>query len=215
VTAPAASTPFAPTVSASIAERLLRCVVGLVVCGVGIALMVVGDVGLAPWDVLHRGISTRTDAGIGTVIIAVGFVLLVVWIPLRVRPGVGTILNAVLLGATVNVLLPVLPEPGAIAVRTTLMVLGVVAFGLGTGLYIGAGLGPGPRDGLMTGIAARGHSLRLVRTAIELSVLVVGWALGGSVGLGTAVFALTIGPLVQFFLTHLGVQAAPAANRPR
>jgi len=196
-------------VPASMTARLLRCVLGLVICGVGIACIVAGDIGLAPWDVLHEGISERTGLAIGAVMVLVGFTVLVAWIPLRVRPGIGTILNAILIGITVDLMLPHLPAPDHVALRLALMAIGVVAFAVGTGLYIGAGLGPGPRDGLMTGIAERGHSIRLVRTAIELSVLAAGWTLGGSVGLGTAVFALTIGPMVQFFLARFGMRAAP------
>ena len=124
------------------------------------------------------------------------------------RPGIGTILNAVLIGWTVNVALPLLPEPDDTAWQLVEMVAGVVAFGIGTAMYIGAGLGPGPRDGLMTGIAARGYSLRLVRTAIEIAVLVSGWALGGSIGIGTAVFALAIGPLVHYFLGVFGMRTS-------
>jgi uncharacterized membrane protein YczE len=186
--------------------RISQCVVGLVICGLGIALIIAADIGLAPWDVLHKGISRRTGIAVGTVIIIVGFALLALWIPLRVRPGIGTILNALLIGWTVNVFLPVLPEPTETGWQLVEMVAGVVAFAIGTAMYIGAGLGPGPRDGLMTGIAARGHSLRLVRTAIEIIVLASGWALGGPMGLGTAVFALAIGPLVQFFLGVFGMR---------
>jgi len=198
------------TAPASFSARLGRCVVGLLVCGLGIALIVAGDIGLAPWDVMHDGISERTGMPIGTAIIVVGFALLIVWIPLRVRPGIGTIVNAIEIGLAVDLLLPLVPEPDHWAPRLVLMAAGVVTFGAGTGLYIGAGLGPGPRDGLMTGLAARtGYSLRLVRTVIEIAVLGCGWALGGTPGIGTAVFALTIGPIVQFFLHRMGMWSAP------
>lgn len=194
---------------ATFGARLARCVVGLFVCGLGIALIVSGDIGLAPWDVLHDGLSERTGMPIGTAIVVVGFALLLVWIPLRVRPGLGTILNAVEIGIAVNLVLPHLPEPDAVVPRVALLAVGVVAFGAGSGLYIGAGLGAGPRDGLMTGLAARtGSSLRLVRTALEIGVLGAGWALGGEPGVGTAVFALTIGPTVQFFLHRMGMWSA-------
>jgi uncharacterized membrane protein YczE len=189
--------------------RLWRCLVGLLVCGCGIALIVAGDIGLAPWDVLHDGLSERTGMPIGTSIIVVGFALLLVWIPLRVRPGLGTILNAIEIGLVVDVVLPHLPEPDDVPFQLALMLLGVVAFGAGTGLYIGAGLGPGPRDGLMTGLSAQtGHSIRLVRTVLELGVFAGGWALGGEPGIGTAVFALTIGPIVQWFLHRMGMWSA-------
>jgi uncharacterized membrane protein YczE len=198
--------PFARPIPSSMTRRVVQCFVGLVVGGTGIALIVAADIGLAPWDVLHKGISRHTGLGVGTVIIIVGFALLLLWIPLRVRPGVGTILNALLIGGTVNIVLPHLPEPDVVALQFAEMAAGVMAFGIGTALYIGAGLGPGPRDGLMTGIAARGYSLRLVRTGIELAVLATGWALGGEVGLGTAVFALAIGPIVHHFLGVFGMR---------
>jgi uncharacterized membrane protein YczE len=197
---------LARSIPSSLTWRVGQCVVGLVVCGTGVALIVAADIGLAPWDVLHKGISRHTGVGVGTVIIIVGFALLLLWIPLRVRPGLGTILNAVLIGGTVNVVLPHLPEPDNLGLQLVEMAVGVVAFGIGTAMYIGAGLGPGPRDGLMTGIAARGYSLRLVRTGIEVTVLATGWALGGSIGLGTAVFALSIGPIVHHFLGVFGMR---------
>jgi uncharacterized membrane protein YczE len=187
-------------------RRVGQCVAGLIICGTGVALIVDADIGLAPWDVLHKGISRQTGVSVGTVMIIVGFALLALWIPLRVRPGLGTVLNAVLIGSTVNVVLPHLPAPDSIGLQVAEMATGVLAFGIGSALYIGAGLGPGPRDGLMTGIAARGYSLRLVRTGIEITVLATGWALGGSVGLGTAVFAVSIGPIVHHFLGIFGMR---------
>ena len=203
-----ASPPLARSIPSPLTLRICQCVVGLIICGLGIAVIIAADIGLAPWDVLHKGISRRTGIAVGTVIVIVGFALLALWIPLRVRPGIGTILNAVLIGLTVNVALPRLPEPTETVWQLVEMAVGVVAFGIGTAMYIGAGLGPGPRDGLMTGIAARGHSLRLVRTAIEIAVLVTGWALGGSIGVGTAVFALAIGPLVHYFLGVFGMRTS-------
>jgi uncharacterized membrane protein YczE len=196
----------ARTIPSSMARRAGQCVAGLVICGTGVALIVDADIGLAPWDVLHKGISRQTGIGVGTVMIIVGFALLALWIPLRVRPGLGTILNALLIGGTVNVVLPHFPAPDRIGLQVAEMTTGVIAFGIGSALYIGAGLGPGPRDGLMTGIAARGYSLRLVRTGIEITVLATGWALGGSVGLGTAVFALSIGPIIHHFLGIFGMR---------
>ncbi len=178
--------------------------------GVGIACMVRSELGLAPWDVLHQGLSERTGVPLGTVTILVGVAVLALWVPLRQRPGVGTIANAVVIGAVIDVTLAVIPQVGWTALRWALMPAGVVALSLGSGLYIGAGLGPGPRDGLMTGLAARGPSVRLVRTGIEAGALAAGWLLGGSVGLGTLAIALSIGPLVQFFLERLRLPA-PAA----
>ncbi len=188
----------------------MRCVAGLVLCGLGVALILHGDIGLAPWDVLHQGISERSDIPVGTVIVLVGFALLALWIPLRVRPGVGTLLNAVIIGVVVDLADPRLPTIDHLAVQVLAMLGGVLAFGVGSGLYIGAGLGPGPRDGLMTGLARRGLSIRVARTGIEIVVLVIGFALGGSVGLGTVTFAVGIGPLVQVCLPRLTMAAAPA-----
>ena len=186
----------------------MQCVVGLIVCGVGIALIIAGDIGLAPWDVLHKGISRHTGIAVGTVIIIVGFAVLVLWVPLGVRPGIGTILNAVLIGWTVNIALPHLPEPTDIAWQFVEMLGGVVAFGIGTAMYIGAGLGPGPRDGLMTGIAGRGYSLR--RRPHRHRDRRARHRLGARrlVGVGTAVFALAIGPLVHFFGGIFGMRTS-------
>ena len=180
----------------------------------GIGLMVRADLGLGPWDVLHQGVSERTGATIGTVTILTGVVVLLLWIPLRERPGLGTVLNVLLIGLVVDVTLAVLDTPDAMWQRIGLLLLGVYVFGPGSGWYIGAGLGPGPRDGLMTGIAKRGHSVRVVRTGIELAVLVIGAALGGSVGVGTVLFALTVGPNVHWHLDRMTLApATPAAGR--
>jgi uncharacterized membrane protein YczE len=195
-------------------ERLARCIGGLALFGTGIALIIAGDLGLAPWDVFHQGLSERTGLGIGTVIILVGVLLLLLWIPLRERPGIGTVLNALEIGLVVDLVLPHLPEPEAVAARLALMLGGVGVIAIGSGLYIGSGLGPGPRDGLMTGLARRGLSIRVARTAIEVTVLALGIALGGSAGLGTAVFALGIGPMVQVTLPRL-TMPAPASRPPR
>lgn len=178
--------------------------VGLVCFGVGLALMVAARLGLGPWEVLNQGLSRRTGIPIGTAGILVGLLVLLAWLPFRLRLGLGTICNVVLIGVTIDLTLTVLPSPAAAAGRAAYLVAGVVLVGLGSGLYIGAGLGAGPRDGLMTAIAAHtGRSIRLVRTALELSALGAGWLLGGDAGIGTVLFALAIGPLVQLFLGHL------------
>jgi uncharacterized membrane protein YczE len=190
-------------------ERLVRCVAGLVLYGAGITAIIHADLGVDPWDVLHQGISDRIDLPVGTVILLVGAVVLVLWWPLRIRPGIGTILNAALVGVFVDLSDLVAPELAGLAARVTSLVVGIVAIGVGSGLYIGAGLGPGPRDGLMTGVAARGVSLRATRTVLEVAVLVLGWLLGGSVGIGTAAFAVAIGPIVHVALPRLAMGGGP------
>jgi uncharacterized membrane protein YczE len=192
-------------------HRLPRLLVGLVLCGVGIALMVAGDLGLGPWDVLHQGLSTRTGIPIGTVVILVGVVVLAAWLPLRERPGLGTVLNVVVVGVVIDLTLLWLTTPSSVALRAAMMVSGPVLFGLGSGFYIGAGLGPGPRDGIMTGLARRGWPVGAVRAGLELSVLVLGWLLGGTVGLGTIWFAVAIGPVVHVVLPRLAVTDAPGS----
>jgi uncharacterized membrane protein YczE len=193
-------------------ERVLRCLAGLVLCGVGIATIIAADLGVAPWDVLHQGISDRIGLPIGTVILLLGVVVLALWWPLGIRrPGVGTILNAALIGVFVDLTDLGLPDARGVAAQTAFLLVGIAAIGVGSGLYIGAGLGPGPRDGLMTGIAARGFSLRATRTVLEVAVLVAGWLLGGSVGIGTAAFAVAIGPIVHVALPRLTVGSEPVA----
>lgn len=201
---------------AELRRRLPRLVGALIVMGVGISLMVHADVGLGPWDVLHQGISDRTGIPIGTVGIAVGFVVMLGWIPLRERPGLGTLLNIVVIGVTIDLLLPRLPEVDHLVVRALLSGVGILLWGLATGVYIGVRMGPGPRDGLMTAIAARGPAVWKVRTAIEVSALAVGFALGGTVGPATLVFAFGMGPVVQWSLQRwtLPPLATPVGPSP-
>jgi uncharacterized membrane protein YczE len=189
-------------------ERIGRCVLGLALFGLGVALLIHADLGAAPWDVFHTGVHELTGIPVGTIIILTGVLLLLAWIPLREQPGLGTVLNAVQIGLVVDLVLPRLPDTGVLTVRVLAMLAGVVTVAIGSGFYIGAGLGPGPRDGVMTGLARRGMSLRTARTGIEVTVLVSGLLLGGSIGIGTAVFALGIGPLVQMILPRLTVPAA-------
>jgi uncharacterized membrane protein YczE len=178
--------------------RLPKLVAGLVLFGLGIAVMVQADMGLSPWEVFHQGISRLTGIPLGTVSILVGIPILAAWWPLGERPGVGTVLNILLIGTATNVGMTLIPAPDALPVRVAMMLGGVVTIAVGSGLYLASDLGPGPRDGLMTGLHLRfGLSIRRARTAIELSVLMLGWLMGGTVGLGTVVFALGIGPLVQ------------------
>ncbi|MGB3353811.1 MAG: hypothetical protein WBB00_13685 [Mycobacterium sp.] len=178
--------------------RGVALLIGLCGYGVSMAMMVRAGLGLDPWDVFHQGLALRTGMTIGLASAVVGIAVLVAWIPLRNRPGIGTIANVVVIAITVDVALWLMATPTSLPVRVAMMVAAVVLNAVSTVLYIGAGLGPGPRDGLMTGLVVRtGRSVRLVRTAIEVTVLTVGWLLGGTVGVGTVVYAFGIGPLVQ------------------
>jgi len=200
---------FAIPPRAEVFRRLPRLLVGLVLCGVAFACIVQAKLGLDPWDVLHQGISHHTGVPIGQVTVLVGFVVLFAWIPLRERIGLGTILNALVIGTVMGLVIHALPAVHTLGMRWALLVAGLVIAGPGIGLYIGARLGPGPRDGIMTGLAQRGPSIRLVRTGIELVALAAGWALGGQVGIGTVLFALTVGPNVHFWLERLDLGFPP------
>ena len=175
--------------------------IGLAGYGFSMALMIKAGLGLDPWDVFHQGLAGRTGLSFGTITAIVGVGVLLAWIPLRNRPGIGTVANVIVIAVVVDASLAVLPAPSALPIRIAMMIGSVVLNAMSTVLYIGAGLGPGPRDGLMTGLVARtGLSVRLVRTSIEATVLAIGWLLGGTVGVGTVVYALGIGPLVQLFV---------------
>ncbi|WP_155386971.1 membrane protein YczE [Catellatospora paridis] len=195
-------------------RRLFQLLAGLVGYGVSISLMLHAHLGNQPWDVLHQGIALRAGLSVGTVLIIVGAAVLLCWIPLRQRPGIGTIANIVVIGLVVDVANQVLPEPSHVLMRWAFMIGGIVLCGFASGLYIGANLGPGPRDGLMTGLAARTWSLRGWRTVLEIAVVAVGFLLGGKAGLGTVLYALAIGPLAQFFLPMLTVRSRQAATAP-
>jgi len=181
-----------------------------------IALMIAGDVGAAPWDVFHTGVQRHVPLSLGVVMIVASVAVLGAWIPLRQMPGLGTVLNAILVGVFADVGLAILPTPDAMVARVGFMLGGVVLCAFATGLYVGAQFGPGPRDGLMTGLARRtGWSIRVVRTGIEVGVLLVGVALGGAIGVGTVVFAFGVGPITQFFLPRMTVPLhAPATPDP-
>ncbi|MEP7332320.1 MAG: hypothetical protein ABI692_09555 [Terracoccus sp.] len=187
-------------------RRLTQLMIGLMLYGLSMAMMIRGALGLDPWDVFHAGLASRVPLTFGQVTIIVGALVLLLWWPLRQWPGFGTIANVVVIGVAADVGLGLLSTPEAIWARGLLLAFGIVLNGLAGGLYIGSQLGPGPRDGLMTGFARRtGLSIRVVRTTIEVVVLVAGWVLGGPVGVGTVLYAVTIGPLVQFFLPRLTV----------
>jgi uncharacterized membrane protein YczE len=176
---------------------------GLVLYGLSIAAMLSAGLGVDSWDVFHQGISQRTGVSFGWVVNGVSVLVLLAWIPLRQRPGPGTVANALVVGLVADAALTVLPRPEPLPWQLLMLVAGIIANGIATGLYIGAGLGPGPRDGLMTGLAARtGRSIRLVRTLIELTVLAAGWLLGGPVGLGTLLYAVSIGPIAQLSIAR-------------
>ncbi len=182
-------------------ERLVRLIVGLFLYGFTVAMMVESTLGLDPWDVFHEGLAKQVPLSFGQVVIVVGALVLLLWIPLRQKPGIGTILNVLLIGLAADLGIAVIDQPDSIWLRGLLLVGGVVGNGFAGALYIGAQLGPGPRDGLWLGLVRRtGRSVRFWRTVIEVTVLVVGFLLGGTVGLGTVLYAVTIGPIVQIFL---------------
>lgn len=195
-----------------LARRLVNLYLGLVLFGASLALMIESRLGLGPWDVFHQGLALRLGLSFGWVVIGVSVLVLLAWIPLRQRPGIGTVSNVILVGLAADASLTLLPSPQPLPARAALLVVGIVLNAVATGLYVGAGLGPGPRDGLMTGLAGRGMSIRSARTAIEICVLAGGWLLGGAVGVGTILYALCIGPLVHCLLPRLTV-AVPQPTR--
>jgi uncharacterized membrane protein YczE len=182
------------------ARRLAQLYLGLPLYGLSAALLVESTLGLDPWDVFHQGVARQTGLAIGTITVIVSAFVLLLWIPLRQAPGLGTLSNAILVGLAMNVVIGSIPRPETLPPRVAFLVAGIFLNGVATGFYIGAGLGPGPRDGLMTGLARGGRSIRVVRTMIELVVLTVGWLLGGTVGIGTVAYALSIGPLAHVFI---------------
>jgi len=196
-------------------RRLVQLMVGLTLYGVSMAMLIRSTLGLDPWDVLHAGIAKHVPLTFGQVTIVVGALVLLLWLPLRQWPGLGTIANVVVIGLAADAGLALIAPAEDLWARSLMLGTGIVLNGIAGGLYIGSQLGPGPRDGLMTGFARRtGLSIRLVRTTIEVVVLGVGWLLGGPVGPGTVLYAVTIGPLVQFFLPRLTVDLGPAATPP-
>ena len=202
--------------SASVARRIPKLLVGLVIFGLGIAVQAQAGLGLGPWEALHQGISRQTGVPLGTVSILLGIPILLAWWPLGERPGIGTVLNIVLIGLATNVGLAVLPTPGSdqLWLQLVMMTTGIVMVGVASGLYLAADLGAGPRDGLMTGLHHRfGWSITRGRTLIELTVLAIGFLLGGTVGLGTVAFALGIGPIVQWSLRVFDPSGAVARRR--
>jgi uncharacterized membrane protein YczE len=191
-------------------RRLVQLFFGLVLYGASMALQIEATLGLDPWDVFHQGLAEKTGLSFGTIVIIVGAAVLLLWIPLRQKPGIGTVSNIVIIGLAVDATVFLLPTPDALAVRIAFLVLGILLNGVAGGLYIGARLGPGPRDGLMTGWVARraGRSIRITRTVIELTVLAAGILLGGTIGVGTVAYALLIGPLNHLFIPLFAVRSS-------
>ena len=199
--------PLAQLRAGRMPERVLRLLVGLWLYGVAIALMIESTLGASPWDVFHLGVARQLPVSFGVVMILAAAVVLLAWIPLRQMPGLGTVANALLLGPFADIALALIGTPESLPMRAAFLAGGVVLCAFATALYVGAQLGPGPRDGLMTGFARRtGWSIRRVRTVIEITVLAIGVLLGGTAGLGTVVFALGVGPVTQFFLRLLVVR---------
>jgi uncharacterized membrane protein YczE len=194
-----------------VTRRLVSLYAGLALFGAGVALLVRANLGLDPWDVLHQGLARQLGVSLGAVVIGVSGLVMLAWIPLRERPGLGTLSNVVLVGLVIDLVSARLHQPDPWLGRAAFLAAGIMAIAVATALYIGAGFGPGPRDGLMTGLARRGHSIRAVRTGIEVAVLVVGWLLGGTVGIGTLAYAVSIGPLVQLCM---GFRRPSAPARP-
>ncbi|CAN5479363.1 membrane protein [soil metagenome] len=202
--------PIAQLRAGRLPRRVTQLMVGLVLYGASLAMMVRGDLGLAPWDVLHSGLIRHLPLTLGQAVVVMSFVVLVLWIPLKEMPGIGTIANALVVGFAADATLALLERPDARWAEIALMVGGVALCGFATALYIGAQLGRGPRDGLMTGLHRRtGLSIRLVRTGLEIAVVLIGLVLGGALGLGTILFALTIGPIAQALMPHFLVELPP------
>lgn len=193
--------PVAQLRAGRLPRRLGQLAVGLVLYGVTLAMLIRATLGNAPWDVLHQGMARYLPLSIGTAVIVMSLLVLLLWIPLREKPGLGTLANSFVVGLVADRALAVLAAPDALGLRVVLLVGGVVLNGLATALYIGSQFGPGPRDGLMTGLHRRtGLPVGVVRTGIEVTVVALGWLLGGVVGLGTLLYTLAIGPLVQLML---------------
>ncbi|MFE6285474.1 YitT family protein [Streptomyces sp. NPDC057877] len=218
VTRQATSPPGGHLLSASptqghVPRRLIQLYLGLALYGASSALLVRAGLGLEPWNVLHQGLAERTGLTIGVVSIIVGAAVLLLWIPLRQRPGLGTVSNVFVVGIAMDGTLALVPDAHALTVRVPLMLAGIVLNGVATGLYIAARFGPGPRDGLMTGLHRRtGRSIRLMRTAVEVAVVITGFLLGGTIGVGTLLYAVSIGPLAQLFLRVFAVPTASGGS---
>ena len=203
-------TPREQMRAGSLTRRIVQLLIGLILFGVSMALLLLAGLGLEPWGVLHYGLIQHVPLSYGEMSIVVSFVVLLLWVPLRQWPGLGTILNAIIIGVAIDATLALVSAPAGLAARIGLMLVAIIGNGIAGALYIGSQLGPGPRDGLMTGLSHRtGRSIRLVRTLLEVSVLGVGWLLGGIFGIGTILYAVLIGPVIQFFLPLVTVRVTP------
>ena len=191
---------FLPVAGLRLRRRLVQLVIGEALFGIGSGLMLQSGLGLPPWDVLHQGLAVQLGLSVGAWSIIVSFIVLLLWLPMKERYGIGTILNAIIIGVMIDVTAFLVPEATNTTIATVMLVVGMPLIGYASAMYIGANLGPGPRDGLMTAIARRGLSIRVTRWGLEAIVLLVGWLMGGTFGIGTIAFALLIGPIVQFFL---------------
>lgn len=209
--------PTLPPVTgpSGILQVMPRLLTGLLLCSAGIAMMIRAELGLGPWDVLHQGLSVATSLTVGAATILVGAVVLLLWFPLHQRPGIGTLTNVLLIGSSLDVYLSLTSSPDATWLRWSLLIAGPIVFGIGVALYIGAGVGTGPRDGIMTGLEQRGIPIAVARTAIEVSALLGGWLLGGTVGPGTIYFALIVGPVVHVAMPRLRAPWFPPGAQPR
>ncbi|GAA1938593.1 membrane protein [Brevibacterium antiquum] len=205
--------PIQQLKSGRLPRRLPQLLFGLYLYGASMAMIVTSGLGMMPWDVLHSGIIKHLPLTFGTIVTITSFLVLLIWIPLKQQPGLGTVLNALLIGPSLDLTRLFLPQPEELWWNIALLVGGIILNGVASAMYIGSQFGPGPRDGLMTGLSrATGKSIRLVRTLIEVSVVIVGWLLGGVFGIGTALYAVGIGPITQFLLPTFTVELRP---RPR
>lgn len=196
---------FIAVAGKNLRRRLSQLIAGLVLFGLGISLMLRSGLGLPPWDVMHQGLAEQLGLSVGVWSIIISFVVLLAWLPLRERYGLGTLLNALIIGTVIDLGVLIVPEPGSLWLEVLMLAAGILSIAIASGMYIGANLGPGPRDGLMTAIARRGPSIRMTRWGLELAVLVAGILMGGTFGVGTVAFAFLIGPLVQFFLPRWSI----------
>jgi uncharacterized membrane protein YczE len=196
---------FIAVAGKNLTRRFAQLVAGLVLFGFGISLMLQSGLGLPPWDVMHQGLAEQLGLSVGVWSIIISFLVLLVWLPLREKYGLGTLLNALIIGTVIDLGVVIVPEPGALWSEVLMLAMGILSIAIASGMYIGANLGPGPRDGLMTAIARRGLSIRVTRWGLEIAVLITGILMGGTFGVGTVAFALLIGPLVQFFLPRWSI----------